>query len=151
MESSDDGGDNGSFEGNNSLHAAANSTVPPPQQVEGGLNTPDPVFNPTTIPVASNPLLVEQLWQFIMETFHPALRSSQAVEQDNIRNRRRTENLVSKKLANKFLLVARRTTLYSLILPARRNFPRDPLKVGTVGMGVQKPIRLVIFHSPIFI
>ncbi|KAL0423915.1 UNVERIFIED_CONTAM: hypothetical protein Sradi_0926300 [Sesamum radiatum] len=61
MASFDNGGDNGSFEGNTFVPAAVGSTIPPPKQVVRGLNDNDLAFDSTAILVAIYLQLGEQL------------------------------------------------------------------------------------------
>ncbi|KAL0451691.1 UNVERIFIED_CONTAM: hypothetical protein Slati_1147200 [Sesamum latifolium] len=117
MTSSDNGCDNGSFEENTSLHVKYGSSIPPPQQVEGELNTSDPVFEPAGMLAALNSLLAEQLRKFVMEVVQAALQDSQASEQENLSNKRKEKHLVSE-----FLLVSSRIALH---LPARWKFSQD--------------------------
>ncbi|KAL0462225.1 UNVERIFIED_CONTAM: hypothetical protein Slati_0110100 [Sesamum latifolium] len=79
-----------SFEGNTSLHAAVGSTVPPSEQLLGGLNTLTPALDPVTLLVVANPLFYEQLHKFIMETINSILhdpfasRAEQSSQQEKL-------------------------------------------------------------------
>ncbi|KAL0457977.1 UNVERIFIED_CONTAM: hypothetical protein Slati_0424900 [Sesamum latifolium] len=70
--------DNGSYEGNSSLPAAAGPTVPPTDPAAVATNIPAPALDQTDGPAVLNPLFCEQLRQFIMETINSILRGSQA-------------------------------------------------------------------------
>ncbi|KAL0405319.1 UNVERIFIED_CONTAM: hypothetical protein Slati_3845800, partial [Sesamum latifolium] len=90
MANSNDEGDQGSYGGNSSLPPGSDPVVSHVDPILGniGITWPDPVLgvdtstpvpapNQTVRPAVLNPLLCEQLRQFIMDTVNSALRGSQ--------------------------------------------------------------------------
>ncbi|KAL0451238.1 UNVERIFIED_CONTAM: hypothetical protein Slati_1101900 [Sesamum latifolium] len=78
MANSDNGGDNGSYEGNSSLPAAAGPTVLPADPAAVATNIPTPALDQIDGPAVLNPLFCEQLREFIVETINLILYGSQA-------------------------------------------------------------------------
>ncbi|KAL0413811.1 UNVERIFIED_CONTAM: hypothetical protein Sradi_1582800 [Sesamum radiatum] len=72
MVSSNNGGDNSSFEENASYPTAASSAVPPLAHVLGGHNDLALALYLIALPAVVNPLFCEQFYQFIVETIKSA-------------------------------------------------------------------------------
>ncbi|KAL0278051.1 UNVERIFIED_CONTAM: hypothetical protein Sradi_7300500 [Sesamum radiatum] len=117
MTNSNNERDYGSYEGDSSLPAASGPIVLPTNPTFGdtnvlgldlilGANAPIPTLalDQTSGSATLNPLVCEQLRQFIMETINSTLLSSQAREQDPLPNKKGEEHQELKAWMNRFLL-----------------------------------------------
>ncbi|KAL0405201.1 UNVERIFIED_CONTAM: hypothetical protein Slati_3834000 [Sesamum latifolium] len=123
MMNSDNGGDNGSYEGNSFLPVVAGPIVPPAGPAAIATNIPAPALNQTDGPAVLNPLFCEQLRQFIVETINSILRGSQTSGAGPSSQLERGGTPASQGMDEQKEIVELRQQVANETLPTKRGIP----------------------------